>query len=251
MKSSAKFATAASFIFLVLTVGCQSDVVQRGANKLAGTVPSLYYEQVLDNMARLADNPKILPYFGVPSQATHTNSRQMNAGYTGEIDLNAAKNWLFDKQTMPLSGSDQNQEALQVQPVVNPDKLLLMQAAYLQAMKIPSDPGDRNILDNFYKLPRGGLPTNYFTDYSKYLIPGWYCVTRSATEAKKKGCYCARGCGGWIYVPPEGMDGFTNFTLAILDIATVSDTLLYGTKSEGLVRKDFQPTPSPPVAPSL
>lgn len=255
-----RFCQLCGVMAILASAGCQSNVVQRGVNNLAGTIPALYYDQVLDNMARLADDPKVLPYFGVPTQATHTNSRQLSAGYTGETDLDAAKHWLFDKQTVPISGYDQNQEAIQVQPVTNPDKLLLMRFAYRMAMQIPSDPGNKETLKDFFDQPKGSATNNFVVDYNSYVNKhDWYCVTQSSNEAKKLGCYAARGKGGWIYVPQAGMNGFSNFTAAILNIATISDDLLYSTKQTPPATKEllpqprerFLPAPPPPVAAPL
>lgn len=241
----------------VLLAGCQRNVVQRGANQLAATVPTLYYEQVLDNLARTISNPNSLPYFGVPAQGTHTNSRQLQATYMLGLDLNAASHWLLDKQTAAFGGQVQNQESFQLQPVTNPDKILLMQIAYWQATAYPHGPDLDILLRRYYSV------TNNFVDYNPYVKSGWFVVTNDKKAAKKKGCYAACCGHTYVYVPAENMDTFSKFTLAILDIATLDTDYFYGVKKspdeqppgkpERLPspRINPRPFPAPPVAPSL
>ncbi len=246
-------AFALALCFVIVQAGCQQDVVRRGAHRIAGTASTLYYEQVLDNVAKTIANPNTLPYFGVPAQGTHTNSRQLQASYTPEWDLNAARIWLFDKQFGAFAGQVQNQESLQLQPVTNPDKLLLMQIAYWQAIGYPHDVGMDVLLRKYYGL------TNNLIDYNPYVKSGWFEVTKKKKIAKKAGCYVAESCGTYVYVTPANLDAFSKFTLAIMDIATLDINYFYGVKktpgdqSEELPAPRKTPTPFPPVpiAPSL
>jgi hypothetical protein len=227
--SMARFIGAIVCILVAgLTLGCQSTVVEHGAHELTATIPSLYYDEVLDNLAKLMDNPQTMPYFGVPSIGAHTNFQQFNAAYSPEFDLNVAHHWLFDKQPIGLTGQVQNQEQLQLQPVINPDKLFLMRYAYWQVMGYPRphDPIGDTYLKKYYSV------TNNYFDYHTYVLDSsWFRTTTNKKEAKKLGCYYSCACGGCVYVPPEELQGFTNFTLAILDIATLETDYFYGNKT--------------------
>ena len=47
---------------------------KKRSNMLSGTVPDLYYGQVLDNLALAVAKPDALPYFGLPAQGSTANT---------------------------------------------------------------------------------------------------------------------------------------------------------------------------------
>jgi hypothetical protein len=57
-------------------------MVGRRSTVLSGTVDTVYYTQVVNNLAMLHENPSALPYFGLPNQGTTSVTRQAQAGYT-------------------------------------------------------------------------------------------------------------------------------------------------------------------------
>jgi len=88
---------------LLLLCGCQHVQVQKQSNLLSGSVPGLYYGQVLDNLAQVAVQPYAMAHFGVPTQGTSTNTRQVQANYTLGWDFIATfGRYLFDKQRCPF-----------------------------------------------------------------------------------------------------------------------------------------------------
>lgn len=154
-------------ILFILT-GCQQQLVQRRVNQMAGTFPSLYYEQVLNNLALSITNPNALPYFGSPNQATHTNVRQLQSSYMPGWDFISVTSlftgrYLFDKQMATLQGQFQNQEAIQLSPLNDPDKLLLMQALYRSVWNDPTlDPRYRSYLQEFFTSRKKRI--NYYDE---------------------------------------------------------------------------------------
>jgi hypothetical protein len=250
---------SAAFLVLASTVslGCQQDIVQRRANRLTSTVPNMYYEQVLDNLAIAQTSPDILPYFGVPTQGTHTNSRQYQGSYAPGFDLVFTgtlrtraflERWLFDKQTAMFQGTIQNQEAFQLQPVSNPDKLLLMQTAFQLATGNSKDPIMERRLREFFGQ------RNVFFDYWPGVVDKFYIATDSRKEAYKYGCYVGRCGGTYLYVPRQNLAALSKFTLAILNIVTVDDKYIYTDPAKpgsGIPREPRFPFPTPPVAPTL
>jgi hypothetical protein len=56
--------------------------------------------------------------------------------------------------------------------------------------------------------------------YEQFVKPGWYCVGRKKDVPKKGVCYVGRHCDTYVWVTPDHLDDLTEFTLAILDIAT-------------------------------
>jgi hypothetical protein len=269
MNATKKAAFLLSFAILSVT-GCQQDLVQRRANKLTATVPNMYYDQILSNLAVSVSSPETLPYFGVPTQGTHTNSRQFQGGYTPGWDLLFTgtlgtkaflERYLFDKQSATFQGTIQNQEAFQLQPVSNPDKLFLMQAAYKQVTGNLSDPilGDK--LKQYYDRNN---QTEYLFNYEAYVRPGWFRVTKDKHEAYKNGCYIGHSNGIYVYVTQENIGQLSKFTLSILDIATTDSDYFYGQKKAAPTEppggpgsplkprsQPIYPFPAPPVAPTL
>jgi hypothetical protein len=115
-----------------LISGCQSNQTRRNSNELISTTSALYYQQVIDNLAITGGQPGSLPFFGIPAQSSDTNTRTFSAGYTPNWDLISGL-FVFDKQSATFQGQLANAEAFQLQPVFDPDKLMLMQIAFRMA----------------------------------------------------------------------------------------------------------------------
>ncbi len=50
--------------------------------------------------------------------------------------------------------------------------------------------------------------------------PGWFCVGKRR-DVPRDACYVSHYCGTWVWVPAEGREGLTKFTLAALKISTL------------------------------
>lgn len=259
-------AIASLAVCSLLLCGCQQDLVQKRVNKLVSTTTNLYYEQVLNNLAMTIERPDNLPYFGIPTQGTHTNARQYTGGYTPSWDLvGIATNpfrgrYFFDKQSSPLSGSVQNSEAFQLQPVSNPDKLALIQAIF---QKEAGNPRDAELSEALRGYETRQPPFDYLRDVGSH----WYCKTDSEKIAKKFGVYYGRYGDTFVYVTPDHLRDLSKLTLAILDIATIDDKMFYGNQSSsdsksmmlkepvgGMMSREevLRPFPAPPApAPNL
>ena len=110
--------------------GCQAEWVQKRSNMLSGTVPDLYYGQVLDNLALAVAKPDALPYFGLPAQGSTANTRALTATYTPTWDFttvgSTVARWILDHQSAAFGGSNSDAQTLQVTPITDPDKLVLL-----------------------------------------------------------------------------------------------------------------------------
>jgi hypothetical protein len=210
----------------LLVCGCQVDQVRQMSNRLGSTVPDLYYEQVLDNLALSYENPAAIPYFGVPSQGTSTNTRLIQGNYTANWDLvfttlSMAKfleRYFFDKQSGAITGSNQNQEAFQVTPLRNPDNILLVQFAFQVANNKVLDPSFGYYFSKFFDS------YDSFGFYRRAIKPCWFIVTSDRWEAhraRKGGCLVGHHGSTYVYVPRRNFKDLADFTLAILDLATV------------------------------
>lgn len=245
---------------VMLACGCQHITVQKKVNQLVSTVPALYYEQVLNNLARTAVAPNAIPYFGTPSQGTNLNQRQIQASYTPGWDLLSSGGffgtYLFDKQSALLQGQVQNQQSIQLNPITDPDKLLYMQYAYRTALgdQTLGQP-ERDALANFFQLHKSSAANYYKAITGKSLPPApdetsstgatdttpeqlpdaqaedvdigasmaeWFILTKCRKDIPKHACYVGRYCDMWVWVPEENVRELSLFTLAILDIATAT-----------------------------
>jgi hypothetical protein len=150
----------------LMLAGCQHFVTQKRSNELISVIPNLYYQQVIDNVAMISADPAGLPFFGLPTQSTDTNTRQMNAAYTPGWDFitNSARvfGYLFDKQQSTIGGQMMNAEAFQLQPLSDPDKLTLIQIALRIATGEPITSGEKYLFECFYASRNDTLPIYYY-----------------------------------------------------------------------------------------
>ncbi len=130
--------------FASIASGCQNTQTRKHANELISTTSALYYQQVVDNLAMTYAQPNGLPFFGLPTQGSETNTRMLSTSYTPGWDFISGGGvylgrYLFDKQNATLQGQVTNAEAFQLQPTFDPDKLLLLKVAFRMAA------GDRTL----------------------------------------------------------------------------------------------------------
>jgi len=248
-------------ILFSLAAGCQSTQVEKRVTTLVGTVPDLYQDQVLQNLAVLASDSSAVPFFAVPQSGTNTNTRQLQAGYTPGWDLITGASqfvgrYVFDKQTAAISGQISNAQAFQLQPVYDPDKLLLMQIAYRKAL------GDPTLAEAQLKTLEGFFSTAHRSAVFDYYraITGVSLSCKAPTEPEASCCYPDITCGprdpnpcraawlgvsnrkcdtkgaryvgqydhSYVWVSDERSGAFRHFTLAILDIATAAPQVKQG-----------------------
>jgi hypothetical protein len=206
-------------VFIVSAPGCQEARLRDRTVMQAATVNEVYYAQALNNLAMMEANPGANPYFALPSQGTNQNQNALTATYTPNLDLITAAGhylgrWLFDKNTTAIGGTVQNAETWQTAPTTNPDKINLLKLAYLRTMGREMA-GTEELFTTFKKQ----YPTPF--DYYSVLSPGWYFVGTKKDVPKDA---CAVGhCGKtYVWVLPEHGEELSRFSLAILNIVTIS-----------------------------
>lgn len=139
------------------TSGCLSIQVRDRADSLATTTTDLLYQQVLDNLARICDDPDTLPYLDMPSSGTAQVQHELQAGYTPTFDLITAGAFvgrmILDHQSSTVSGSQTVNESWSIAPLSNPDRLLLMKGAYRRTLGIATK-GDKaeEALAQYYRI---------------------------------------------------------------------------------------------------
>jgi hypothetical protein len=114
------------------------------------------------------------------------------------------------REQLGLGGTRAVEERWTLAPVVNPDKLrAIRRALQLVAHRTSSDPDYHRLLTSFLG-----------EDYAAWIPRGWYGVG-GWKDVPKGACHVVRYKGTWVWVTPDGIDGLTRLTIAILNITTL------------------------------
>jgi hypothetical protein len=221
--------TAARPVFLpllalALVPGCMSQQLRATARRTVNALPDLQYQQVVDNLAKIAANPGFLPYLAVAGQG----SVQVTDNGSSTLGLNTVTKALVPG-TLSLGTSRNVTGTWSLGTITSPEKIRSMQAVYLRTIRgrAAGDPAF-----NWLKVgDRGGVP--------------------------RQASYVGHFEDVFIWVMPEGIDGLSDLTLAIMDIATAEDSggvpaaaggHVRGTAPPaGVSRRNFQVAPAGPV----
>ena len=118
----------------------------------ANTLPDLQHQQVLDNLARFADNPSALPW--------HVNFREGTAQITDSLSGGAALDTGPPVGWFPqLLGSRTVVAQWGMTPVINATELRLLRFAYRRAFGFPEMP-DPEFLNGLAHELKNQLPSN-------------------------------------------------------------------------------------------
>ena len=197
-------------ILICFTVGCTHMQLQRNSNRQARTVADIYEQQVLDNLARFTVNPYSTAFFSVAFQGTnavndHGALGLAAPGFTGRF---------FDS----LSGdaSREMNQAWTLNPVVNSNRLALMQCAYQKAVGLPMSE-----CDQCFEIERAWHGKNYDSHDPCGITCGWVCHSNCWRDVPK--CCCKRHgyhCGTYVWVDPCYEHEFSKLILKIVEYAS-------------------------------
>lgn len=199
---------------LLAAAGCEQLQLRNHVVRQAATVSDMEYQQVLDNLAMFRQDPASLPYFSL-TPAGSIGIQQVGSASAG---VNWDYNFLgtaglfanhLDKKALGMVASEQTIGQWATSTVLSPDELGLMRCAYRRAVGCEGPECEKN-LEAFFKYNKARKDA---------LRPGWYGCGHFK-DVPHGACHVGH-CGDlYVWVTPEGMDGLTGFTLAILDIAT-------------------------------
>ena len=191
---------AGTVLFLLLLSagsGCTHWQLKHNTVMQANTITDIHYKQVLNNLAAIESNPHGLPHFAV-----------VGAGGTLVVDganVNFGLSWdntTLIGQALDLGGSRTFEDGWTVAPIVDPDKLRAMRAAYqITAQGQVCDPRG-------YEL----LQTYLGTSYTDLLCPGWYGVGRKCDVPWCDASYVAHCGDTYVWVTPEGLNGLSQLS---------------------------------------
>jgi len=139
-------------------VGCMRSQLRNRMTKQAGSIPNVYYQEVLNNLAMIQADPSLLPYFSDPQTARTRIQQSANLSYGINWDLitNAPTNvlslfdrYLLDRQSATLTGGQSNSGEWTALTANDPDKLFTMRSAYRRVTGV-ANAEDQEILSEFY-----------------------------------------------------------------------------------------------------
>ena len=174
-----------------LAPGCVGRQLQFTARRTANALPDLQYEQVVDNLAKTAANPGFLPYLAVAGQG----SVQVTDNGSATLPMNISRGGYGLGN--PLFGASRNVTGTwSLGTITSPDKIRSMQAVYLGALRgrAAGDPAF-----------------------------GWLNIGGRG-DVPKQVSHVGRFEDVYVWVMPEGIEGLSSLTLAIMDIATSEDS---------------------------
>jgi hypothetical protein len=211
-------------VVLAQLCGCMSQQLQLTARRTVNTLPDLQYQQIVDNLAKIASNPGFLPYLAVAGQG----SVQVTDNGNSTLGLNLVSK-AFGPGTLSLGTSRDVTGTWSLGTITSPEKIRNMQTVYLRALRESA----------------AGNPAF-----------GWLKIGHKA-DVPREACFAGRFNDVSVWVMPDGVAGLSELSLSILDIATSDDATgpvvddkksrRGGSESSAAPRRNFQVPPVGPV----
>ena len=195
---------------LSLSLGCTHLQLQKNALRQAQTVSGLYEQQVLDNLAMFTCNSHATPFFSVPDSGTNQVQDTGKAG--AGAGAFTKRFWNF----VSADGTRVMNESWTLKPVIDSNRLRLMQCAYQHAMGIAPD----YCLD-CCKLETDWHGSNYVCNDPCGITCGWLNSSTKWSDVPK--CCCKRYgyyCGTYVWVEPCYEHEFSKLVMKIVEYAT-------------------------------
>lgn len=183
------------------------------------TLADIYYQQVLNNVARFVVNPAAMPSFAVVSAGT-VNIEDQRGGGVGPTYSPTLTSAMQGGGALPIlsilfdaNGRRSVTENWSTTPVTDSDNIRRMRCAFQLLVGAGESDCDhcKQRLEGFFlgstESFECGLPRDWFGCGSKHEVP-------------PNACYVADYCDTYVWVTPDGLDAFTRFTITVLDIAT-------------------------------
>jgi hypothetical protein len=209
----------------------------------------LRYQEVVENLAMIADNPWALPaYSSIFSGTTDVNdSIQVSSQTTWSRVLTKPSGSVttFGTETLDIPASRAVKENWSLDPTIVPEKVRAMRAACWWMLYGPERVGEDGKWLGKYAANMS--PGCYF-DVAKRLAwikPGWIKIS-CKTRAPARACYSATCRDTTVWVMPEDMQYLSEFLLVIQSIARMNMDASYypHTKNRTVTWKNTSDTAS-------
>jgi hypothetical protein len=217
-------------VLLALT-GCTTLSLKRHVISQSESASDLRYREVMENLAMIYQNPATLPaycsiYYGT-TDITDTVPVSSTTTWTRTLTGVGAPFTRFSGQSLDFNTSRTIKKNWALDPTVVPEKLYAMRCACWWALfGVGNQFGDCLTLEQYNeKFPPGA----YFAvaDRLRSLPPGWL---RAGCRGDVPRCvaYKAECRGKFVWVEPVGMEGLSQFTIVMQEIARDnSDSVMY------------------------
>jgi hypothetical protein len=206
---------------LSLLSGCTHVTLRNDTVRTTNTLTDLYYQQVLDNLARFQDNPDTVPSFAVTTAGTvsilDTTGAGISPTYAPTLTLANQGGGALPILTLlfPFSAQRAVTENWSVTPITDADNLRRLRCAYRLVVMGEATPNYefcRKQMKEFFAGEEAAL-VDYFPPR------GWYGVG-CKKDVPKCACYVGSHDCTYVWVTPEGMNDLALFTMGALDLAT-------------------------------
>src|SRR5580704_9907723 len=216
-----------------MAAGCTAPSVRDHTVNQALSVADMRYQEVLDNLALVAHNTGVIPSFGVPTSGIANVTNMLSAD--PNTVLSTAVHG-FASETLSAFGSHNPELLWTITPIPAEPNLEALKYACLWVLSGPPSEGspEMDLLrapnrDDVYacqSAERAGRPAGYHFDVADKLarIPqGWLHI---GTCLPQQYCYGAHCCDTCVWVTKDGLAALSDFTLLVLDIATLDPASL-------------------------
>ena len=148
----------ATLLCVLCSTGCMTPQLRDRMTEQAASIPSVYYQEVLDNLAMIETDPSRMPYFSDPQTARTAIQQTASGSYGANYDLISTaptgvltlfNHYLLDRQSATLTGSQRASGEWTALTANDPDKLFTMRAAYRRVTG-SATAEDEEILSEFY-----------------------------------------------------------------------------------------------------
>ena len=184
-----------------------------------GTLSDIYYEQVLNNVARFEANPDSMPSFAMVTAGTvnveDAHTAAFNPTYSPTLTRAMQGGGALPILSMlfQTNASRSVTENWSTTPVTDSDNIRRMRCAFQLLVGREESDCDKckARLEGFFL---GGTES-----FDCALPRNWYEVG-CKNDVPDNACHVAHYCDMYVWVTPQGMDGLSRFTITIMDIAT-------------------------------
>ena len=207
-------------VLAIQSAGCATQrALQKHTVAANITVSDIYYQQVLNNIARFVENPAAMPSISVVTAGTVNVQDQAGGSLSPNYSPTLTRR-LQGGGALPIlsilfgvNGSRSISENWSTAPVTDSDNIRRLRCAFQLVVGTEASECDR-CKDRLKGFFQGGTES-----FDCMLPTDWYCVG-CERDVPSNACYVGNHCQTYVWVTPEGLDGLTRFTITILDIAT-------------------------------
>jgi hypothetical protein len=234
-------------VIALISSGCVTAPLEHYTVNQSLSMTDMRYQEVMNALATVAANPGILPSYSLTAGGV--------ANVTASVSLQSTTDWgrvpgNFGSQVFSVAGGHTPDLNWALDPVAEP--MLLAGAWYACRWAIWGPPAEGTPeYEREYNLLRSPTPMDIVgckpadpagtklkyhlgvLDQNKSIPSGWLCVGDHCPPHGT--CYQAHCGDTYVWVMPEGLHDLSEFTLVMLDIATIDTTWLAQEKLQATV----------------